>query len=335
MEYIDLAKGICIVLVVMFHCDVYFYHKEYVFNTIGNSFRMPLYYFLSGLFFKTYQGFFDFTLKKVNKLLIPFAFFYMCTAVLLPWGLQEFGVNMGVKSVIGWHSFTDFYSEKFTNIPLWFLLSLFEANIIFYFCMICIEKGMKRYRAVALCVLMFIIGLSGFYFGQTKVNLPMFIDTTMTTLPFFAIGYVFRKYTSLLVANRYDRFWPLFVLILGGITAGLSNCGETMYIENQFHINPLAFYLRGITGTLCVLYISKALVRFPFVSYIGRYSIMILLTHLLVLAVISMIINKFIHDVDWAYFITVCITLASYRVIIPLMKRILPYVTAQKDVFKG
>lgn len=46
------------------------------------------------------------------------------------------------------------------------------------------------------------------------------------------------------------------------------------------------------------------------------------------------VINRFIHNVDWAYFITVSTTLVSYIVIIPLMKRFLPCVTAQKDVFK-
>ena len=50
---------------------------------------------------------------------------------------------MGIKSVIGWHSFIDFYNEKFTNIPLWFLLSLFETNIIFYFCLIFLVKIYK------------------------------------------------------------------------------------------------------------------------------------------------------------------------------------------------
>ena len=334
IEYIDLAKGLCIILVVMFHCDIYFFHKEYMFNTmIGNTFRMPLYYFLSGLFFKTYRGFFDFTLKKTNKLLIPFCFFYVCTAVLIPLILQRCNINVGVKSVIGWHSFIDFYYEKFTNIPLWFLLSLFEANIIFYFCLICVRKCINSFKVTVLGLLMFIIGFIGLYLGRVNINLPMFVDTTMTTLPFFAIGYIFRIYSNILIKNKYDKYWPLFVLFLVGITYGLSG-GETMFIENKFDINPFVFYIRGITGTLCILYLSKAIVRLPFISYIGRYSIMILLTHLLVLAVISMIINRFIHNADWAYFITVCITLASYIVIIPLMKRFLPYVTAQKDVLR-
>ena len=333
IEYIDLAKGFCIILVVMFHCDIYFFHQEYCVNTmIGNTFRMPLYYFLSGLFFKTYRGFFDFVLKKVNKLLIPFAFFYIFTGILLPFVLQECNINVGVKSVIGWHSFINFYYEKFTNIPLWFLLSLFETNIIFYFCLICVEKYVKYFKVIALCMLLFLIGISGFYLGRVNINLPMFIDTSMTVLPFFAIGYIFRKYSNILVKNKYDRLGLLFVLVLACITLCLSG-GSTMFIENKFDINPLVFYIRGITGTLCVLYLSKAIVKLPFVSYIGRYSIMILLTHLLVLAVVSMVVSKLICNSDLAYWTTVCVTLISYIVIIPLMKKYLPYVTSQKDVF--
>ena len=81
-----------------------------------------------------------------------------------------------------------------------------------------------------------------------------------------------------------------------------------MYIENKFDVHPIAFYVSGITGTLCVLFISKAIVKIPFISYIGRYSIMLLVTHLLLLAVVSLIINKIISNHDRAYWCTVCIT---------------------------
>ena len=333
-EYIDLAKGFCIILVVLFHCDIYFYHIGYEFNTmVGNTFRMPLYYFLSGLFFKPYNGFFNFAIRKANKLLIPFFFFYFCTGVIVPFILQELNVDMGIKSVIGWHSFIDFYNEKFTNIPLWFLLSLFETNIIFYFCLIFIEKYTKCFKIATLICILFIIGIIGFFMGRNNVNIQIFIDTSMTVLPFFAIGYIFRKYTHILEPNKWDKYWILFVLMSGGITYLLSG-GNLMYIENKFDVHPIAFYVSGITGTLCVLFISKAIVKIPFISYIGRYSIMLLVTHLLLLAVVSLIINKIISNHDRAYWCTVCITLASYSIIIPLMKRFLPFVTAQKDLFK-
>jgi hypothetical protein len=53
--------------------------------------------------------------------------------VIVPFILQELNVDMGIKSVIGWHSFIDFYNEKFTNIPLWFLLSLLKPISFFIF----------------------------------------------------------------------------------------------------------------------------------------------------------------------------------------------------------
>ncbi len=49
IEFIDLAKGICILLVITVHVTS--------FNVpVIQSMRMPLYYILSGLFFKDYGG---------------------------------------------------------------------------------------------------------------------------------------------------------------------------------------------------------------------------------------------------------------------------------------
>lgn len=56
IEFIDLAKGICIILVVIFHFDVDI--------PLLRPMRMPLYFILSGLFFKDYGGFINFLTKK-------------------------------------------------------------------------------------------------------------------------------------------------------------------------------------------------------------------------------------------------------------------------------
>lgn len=52
IEYIDLMKGICITLVVLIHCKISF-DNEHIVNMLEHL-RMPLYFFLSGLFFKKY-----------------------------------------------------------------------------------------------------------------------------------------------------------------------------------------------------------------------------------------------------------------------------------------
>ena len=67
IAYIDLAKGFCIVLVVLFHAKGVL-NIHYASDTFLGSFRLPLYFFLSGLFFKDYGGLSKFFIKKTNRL---------------------------------------------------------------------------------------------------------------------------------------------------------------------------------------------------------------------------------------------------------------------------
>ena len=50
IEYIDLMKGVCITLVVLLHV-IWTFNIDIVDNVLSNI-RMPLYFFLSGLFSK-------------------------------------------------------------------------------------------------------------------------------------------------------------------------------------------------------------------------------------------------------------------------------------------
>ena len=86
--------------------------------------------------------------------------------------------------------------------------------------------------------------------GRNNVNIQIFIDTSMTVLPFFAIGYIFRKYTHILEPNKWDKYWILFVLMSGGITYLLSG-GNLMYIENKFDVHPMTDLIPISTFNSC------------------------------------------------------------------------------------
>ena len=75
IDFVDLTKGVCIILVVMAHVGGAFEQLDT--NSMLSCFRMPLYFFISGVFFKSYEGLFGFILRKINKLIIPFLFFYL------------------------------------------------------------------------------------------------------------------------------------------------------------------------------------------------------------------------------------------------------------------
>lgn len=70
MHYLDLAKGVCILLVVLFHFNDF----RPIFLLL-TQLRMPLYFFLSGVFFRTYNDSSTFLKKKINNLIIPLIFF--------------------------------------------------------------------------------------------------------------------------------------------------------------------------------------------------------------------------------------------------------------------
>lgn len=76
IEWIDLAKGICMILVILGHSDslmkwLGLYEESMCLTYV----RMPFYFILSGLFFKDYGSLVFFIKKKINHLLIPYIIF--------------------------------------------------------------------------------------------------------------------------------------------------------------------------------------------------------------------------------------------------------------------
>ena len=71
--------------------------------------RMPLYFTLSGLFFKDYGGLLPTFIKKCNKILIPFIFFYTAAYVII---MAKVWAGAGVD-----HSYFAFFISKDVSRP--------------------------------------------------------------------------------------------------------------------------------------------------------------------------------------------------------------------------
>lgn len=333
IQYIDLAKGLCILLVVSYHV-FHYYNCLPDFVRSLSCFRMPLYFFLSGLFFKEYEGFIGFFLRKVNKLLIPFAFFYLVTSFALPNILHDFfGYTVLFKQSLGISGLWAFITkERFANDPIWFLWVLFLVNIYFYVILLLAKKitnNPKKLPAI-ITVFCFSIGLIGSVILSCRLNLLAFLDSAMSALPFFAIGYLFNKYSDILVPNKWDKYLPLVIIVCFTIIYFFG--GHCSYRINEFTINPFWQYACGIAGTLGIVFLAKIIQHLPFVTYWGRYSIMILVTHGMVMKIIGPLVLKAHFSMPWTIFIATIILMFSYQLLIPLMLRFLPHVTAQKDV---
>ena len=298
IPYFDLAKGVCILLVIWFHLGVHTPFDPYL-----NAVRMPLYVFLSGLFFKSYGGILQLIHKKTKKLLIPFFFFYLTTSVLLPILAHNLlGINFETGQ--DWRLLYAFLTFRdFPNIPLWFLWALFMLNVSFYV----LQRFIKSDILLGLCCLVL-----GIVLGNV-LSLPASISKAFWYLFYFYLGYM---------ATRYDVIEKLPVRKVLPVSL-------TLFVALGF-FSPASYVLQYVqqmllsaAGVLSLLLLCKVVKRLPYVSYVGRYSIMLLVTHepLIRLLGIARIGNPYVCFLILA---------ASYLIIIPFMRRYMPHVTAQK-----
>ena len=346
IDFVDLAKGICILLVVIFHLDfTYSCHLPY--SLMSTYFRMPLYFILSGLFFKDYGGFKYFLVKKTNKLAIPYIFFYILNILLFPFILYFLFPSLYNQPVVGLDYFFCFYYEESNHMPdaIWFLLCLFILNLIFYG-IFAISKHIADFIKTknnssnliisSLVILSAILGGIGYYLGVNRINLNLYFDSALTVVPFFCFGFLLRKYTNVLYPNRYDKYNFLFIII-SFIIIRLLYQDLLSYRQNKFDVSFLSLYLTGIIGSVSILFIAKYIKRMPIVSYIGRYSIVTLCTHQPIIVFMNILfktLNANISAFLQLLITFVVIVILEVYVIVPFMIKFMPHVTAQKDILK-
>ena len=336
IEYLDLAKGFCILLVVFFHATTYFpiqMPMPHAFKAI----RLPLYFFLSGCFFKSYNGFFDFLKRKTNKLLIPFVFWFLLISVAIVYLYSLLGIHVAYSKPVGpLHEIVRLYQkEYFFNIPIWFLLCLFEINILFYLIYLISDKLFKHYKTLAICILSLLFGTTALLLRNNDINLPFFIDSAMDNMPFFAFGYVCFRHTPILKPNSTDKYTPIIITALALFLYFFAPQVESI---NNHHADIHTFvfrYLSGFAGALFIILLTKWIKYIPIIRWWGRYSIIILILHLFFMKHFVYIVRHYhlFTDHPWtATWVILGITMLCCSTAIPICKRFFPHVTAQKDL---
>lgn len=338
IEYIDLAKGICIIMVVLFHVAKY-YETTFLINSFFKLIRMPLYFFLSGVFFKTYGGLIDFIKRKTNKLLIPYAFWYLLISVGISLLMYySFSITLDrAEDFTFWGALTAFwFKEDFPNSAIWFLLCLFYVNLLFYVVyLIAFQIKKKEKQSLVVFILSMVVGGIGLCFWKFNINLPAFIDSAFTSVPFFCFGYLVKNHTKILENNRFDKYLLLIsimLFVLVGSVALLFGEGYSLKYNHFTVKSAIIAYPCGLLGTLGVILFSKKVNRIPIVSKYGRYSIMILVTHKFLMEMYALLFKTLGVTDSVAVYLNLGVTLLSYLLLIPFMKKFMPHVTAQKDI---
>lgn len=326
IDFVDLTKGVCIILVVMGHVGGIFDQVDS--HYMVSCFRMPLYFFISGIFFKSYEGFFGFVFRKINKLLIPFIFFYVSAFLLkyIVWKIAPGTFHMPVSwrellLVFQGHDLIKF------NPPIWFLVALFNCNILFY-----LVRKLQDRHLVWMFITTLIIGGTGFYLGKQQIILPLYWDIAMTALPFYVMGFWIRRYNFFLFPHRFDKLIPVCIglaLIIMYFTAGPvgMRC-------NSYGGNIVEFYVAAIAGIFMIMLFCKKFKKIPVISYIGQYSVITLGLHGPLLHFIAPVVSRFVH-VEWMQSaVTLLVILVICLCATPILIKLIPQFVAQKDLIR-
>ena len=325
IEYIDIAKGIGILLVALAHADVSLF-SPYLHRLIY-SFHMPLFFFLSGYFFNPDIPFWVLLKKRFNTVLKP----YLVTILLIYIASLSF-TNMRFATVFGRIAKSLYATGYYIDwVQLWFLPSLFVTSLFaFLFYRIVLIRIYNRYMRwlILLAVLAVAINfLDRFYPFSISLlgkeynlyGLPFNLDLVLLSGFFYILGDEIRQATS---EKTFENLWVLFgtgtVLILLTLLFNYRIDFNTRLFES-FPINTI----EAILGVLFTLAVSKQIDLgtthlATALKYIGQASLFILIFHVPIQEYwapkIFLVTNLQAFSILSAFVISILICLGIYRI---------------------
>ncbi len=282
VAYIDIAKGIGILLVVLAHNDLQafapFLH-QFIY-----AFHMPLFFFLSGLFFKPEIGFLELLKKRFDSLLKPYFF-----SIFLIYFFALFFDKIGLAVILLRLAKAVYANGFFLDwVAMWFLPALFTMNLVafgFYWLFGRFSSpwprwvGLAAMLGVGILTLDTFVPFNLFFLGEVK-GLPFSLDLALVGGFFFILG---REVYRQVPEGWFGSLWMLIGSAVGLFGLMLVS-PATIDLNIRRWDDPLINMIEALAGIVFILAVSWRLARGPgwlvsFFSYMGRISIVILIFH--------------------------------------------------------
>lgn len=303
IEWIDIAKGIGIIFVMIGHC-VYF--GGGIHNFIF-SWHMPMFFILSGFVF-VIEDKKKIVKRKMKTLLLPYVLFScigLCITLIIPAWRNKYGLKAFIYDVY-------MASPDYANVSsIWFLVCLFITTILFVF-LSQISNKYISYIGISVCALL------GFCFSYSRFNIPYLpgkrlpwnIDVALVSVLFFAIGYYIKNYTFEIV-SKYQQCKIVLKFIIILVVFTVSVIGVCLNGRVNLHgltfQNPILYIINAMSGTALIILISIILsdmrkVKKLFLWY-GRNSLKLLGIQAIVVRLYIVAVNTIFNANYELYFL--------------------------------
>ena len=288
IAWLDAAKGIAIILVVLGHIvQNYTEHISFAFQLIY-SFHMPAFFVFSGYLINEDAPFLLYVKKKVKSLLLPYLVF--ATILFIYDVLSDILINKNTNA------FTEF-KEKLINtllvfnssyfFILWFLPCLFTALIIFFGVLKVLKNELLRFITVSLLSITILFLKSKFVF-----ELPLCADTALFAVFWLYLGH-FISYLKHKKSFSITHKTTVFIicstiLLLINIIVFITNHGALVFsFRNLYFNNIFVYILTACFGTAAVILLGSILQNSKSLLLIGKESLYIYGLHFILIAVLA------------------------------------------------
>lgn len=305
---IDIAKGICIILVVIGHYVPENAPGWYIdLITCIYTFHMPLFLFASGYIYaltKRKESYISFIKRKCKRLMLPYI---VTSIIIISFKLFSSGVARLDHSVTGTAYIEMFYSPA-AGYFLWFIWTLMTMFLIVPF------LSSKTARVIGF-VAFFILSVLHPYIKFPDI---FCIPQTAAMGAYFLAGVIaldYKKQLNISINTNYILSAFIFI-ILESLAVYFHGSND---IEYRLYLLIVAYY-----GILFVVKSSKMILRFGKVKYtllaVSGCSYMIYLFHTLFEGIVKACIYKFLPlSATIQFFIPIALLAITMGVICPMI----------------
>lgn len=306
VDWIDFAKGIGIILVIIGHSMTRLGGEgiQHIFIVLISSFYMPFFFFISGINFKSDMSWSVFLKKKWKGIMYPTIIF----SIILFGGkfgiccldnrMNDFGEMVRLQGID-----TLLMNRKSIVSEYWFLPALFVSEIV---CFTYLKYCLKIKPLFIISIVIFImIKVCNAYF---TLCLPFSLELGLILLNFIVSGiWIARRGQLERLTVSYKRLFLVGIVFLGG------NIFERVIGADNVSIGALKtgsffmFWINAYSGILAVIILAKMVKNIRVVNYFGKNSLSIYGMHYLFLEVFYFVCRDFVKEINTNVLVSISI----------------------------
>ena len=304
-SWVDFARGVAIILVVYRHSfigiktsgiSVENYMTLEYFNIIFFSFRMPLFFIVSGIFLAASfakRGFARYVEVKARTILYP----YFLWAIL----------QITLQIAFGGYTNSDRNGYDYLYLlyqprrieQFWYLLALFNVSVLYV-----VLKYIAKIRRIYLIIIGITFYYLSAYLHQQHIEVGFLFDIFSYFIYIVMGDLLHTTMTNEKNIKRFQSVYVVPILLVPFIIAQLyflktnlafASIAKYRYVE---YYQPTAFFFIAIMGCAFVIgvcFLLQRLKRPRWLQILGKHSLYIYVSHVICFAAVRVVLTHFFH----------------------------------------